>query len=476
MNSSSVPAWASQPRSARRASWRAQDLARRGDDRRAVLPLDVGQAQRGALVPRRAAQRVEVGLEHEVAVAALPARHRVAVDGVHVDVDGEQVVAALGAVADHRLQETARGQALALQAPLHVGQRQQDGVDVACRDLGLQLVEGHGCATVPCRGASVANMVGPAHQCPSSPPSSPAWSPSSARWRASRSRSTAASPTATTACGWAARTSSLRLCDHGAEVLGIDRSDGGDRLAPRRRARASPRRSSPSCATCRRSSRAGCRAATSPPSSCARPGVWRRSPRMLRRLHDHAGAAERVRDLPARRASSARSPARVPDSYDRLAGPARTASRRRSTGPEHVPVSCHNDLLTANFLRDGARRVHRRLGVRRDERPLLRPRQPRRSTTSFDDERRRARCSSLLRRAGDRARGFAALQLMRVDLRLPRGDVGRRAARRSELDFDFAGYASEHFERLERAAADPRVEEWLARCRDRVSCPSARAS
>jgi len=33
---------------------------------------------------------------------------------------------------------------------------------------------------------------------------------------------------------------------------------------------------------------------------------------------------------------------------------------------------------------------------------------------------------------------------------------------RSTLDFDYAGYATEHFERLERAAADPRVEEWLA--------------
>ena len=33
---------------------------------------------------------------------------------------------------------------------------------------------------------------------------------------------------------------------------------------------------------------------------------------------------------------------------------------------------------------------------------------------------------------------------------------------RSDLDFDYAGYAAEHFERLEQAAADPRVEEWLA--------------
>jgi hypothetical protein len=34
---------------------------------------------------------------------------------------------------------------------------------------------------------------------------------------------------------------------------------------------------------------------------------------------------------------------------------------------------------------------------------------------------------------------------------------------RSDLDFDYAAYATEHFQRLERAAADPRVEEWLAR-------------
>jgi hypothetical protein len=31
----------------------------------------------------------------------------------------------------------------------------------------------------------------------------------------------------------------------------------------------------------------------------------------------------------------------------------------------------------------------------------------------------------------------------------------------SELDFDFAGYAAEHFERLMGTAADPRFEEWL---------------
>ena len=33
----------------------------------------------------------------------------------------------------------------------------------------------------------------------------------------------------------------------------------------------------------------------------------------------------------------------------------------------------------------------------------------------------------------------------------------------SELDFDFAGYAAEHFERLERTAAEPRFAAALTR-------------
>ena len=51
---------------------------------------------------------------------------------------------------------------------------------------------------------------------------------------------------------------------------------------------------------------------------------------------------------------------------------------------------------------------------------------------------------------------------MRVisDFREAMWGVVQRAS--ATLDFDYAAYAAEHFERLERAAADPRVEEWLA--------------
>src|SRR3712207_9203387 len=61
-------------------------------------------------------------LEHEVAVAALPGRDLVALDGVHVDVDGQQVVAGLGAVLEDLRQEVRGVQPLALQPPLHVGE------------------------------------------------------------------------------------------------------------------------------------------------------------------------------------------------------------------------------------------------------------------------------------------------------------------------------------------------------------------
>ena len=63
------------------------------------------------------------------------------VDGVHVHVDREQVVAALGAVLQDVVEEVLRIQPLALQPPLHVGERDDDRVDLTPLDLGTQLVE-----------------------------------------------------------------------------------------------------------------------------------------------------------------------------------------------------------------------------------------------------------------------------------------------------------------------------------------------
>ena len=92
--------------------------------------------------PRDAPERRGIGQQHHVAVALLPARHRVAVDGVHVDVDREQVVARLGAVAQHLLLEEPGRDALADQAALRIGERDDDGVDLAGRDPGVEFGDG----------------------------------------------------------------------------------------------------------------------------------------------------------------------------------------------------------------------------------------------------------------------------------------------------------------------------------------------
>src|SRR6266446_4488776 len=55
----------------------------------------------------------------------------------------------------------------------------------------------------------------------------------------------------------------------------------------------------------------------------------------------------------------------------------------------------------------------------------------------------------------------ARLRLMRLmsDYREAMWGVLQQAI--SELDFDFAGYAGKHFDRLLTAAGDPRYDDWL---------------
>ncbi len=107
MNSSSVPALALQPRSARRASWRRRIW--RGEATTSA-PSSHATSARHITVPSCQGTGRSVprsGHQQHVAVAALPRGHRIALDRAHVHVDGEQVVAALGAVLGHLVQEVA---------------------------------------------------------------------------------------------------------------------------------------------------------------------------------------------------------------------------------------------------------------------------------------------------------------------------------------------------------------------------------
>ena len=122
-------------------------------------------------------------------------------------------------------------------------------------------------------------------------------------------------------------------------------------------------------------------------------------------------------------------------------------------------MPCHNDLLAANLLLDGASLCivdweYAGMGDRYFDLGNLAVNNGLRR----DGRGRAAR--GLLRRAAT-GRRHAALRLMRFMSGLPRGDVGVVQGTISELDFDFDGYAAKHFERLRETAADARFKRWI---------------
>jgi thiamine kinase-like enzyme len=136
------------------------------------------------------------------------------------------------------------------------------------------------------------------------------------------------------------------------------------------------------------------------------------------------------------------------------------------TGPEHEPVPCHNDLLTANFIAAvaPAPRVaivdweYAGMGDRFFDLGNLATNN---AFSEADDERL---LSAYFREpaAGPAFESrFAALRLMRLmsDFREAMWGVVQTVV--SELDFDYAAYAAAHFARLHAAASDPRLERWL---------------
>jgi thiamine kinase-like enzyme len=127
--------------------------------------------------------------------------------------------------------------------------------------------------------------------------------------------------------------------------------------------------------------------------------------------------------------------------------------------PEHAPVPCHNDLLPANLIHDGMRvRIvdweYAGMGDRYFDLGNL-------SVNNGFNE------------AGDEwllecywgepctRRRLATVRLMRIMSDLREAMWGVVQTTISELDFDFADYAREHFERVRAGFADPRFAVWL---------------
>ena len=154
----------------------------------------------------------------------------------------------------------------------------------------------------------------------------------------------------------------------------------------------------------------------------------------------------------------------IPAAYDRAKAIA-NAIEPLMAGREHEPVPCHNDLLTANFIHDSERvRIvdweYAGMGDRYFDLANL-------SINNGFDEGADERLLALYFQEPGTARRFAGLRLMRVmsDFREAMWGVVQTTV--SELDFDYAGYAAEHFERLQESAADPRFRTWLEDARGR---------
>jgi thiamine kinase-like enzyme len=189
------------------------------------------------------------------------------------------------------------------------------------------------------------------------------------------------------------------------------------------------------------------------------PAVIRRVVAALRPVHNGPplpGRFDAFRIVEEYRSTAFTRGASVPAEYVHARQVARAIERARGPVPERP---CHNDLLNANFIDDGARirivdweyagmgdvffdlanfAVNHDLGVD-------------------------ARNELLAAYFGDvRDADVRALEMMRFMSLFREAMWGVVQTAVSELDFDFAAYAEEHFERAAATAAEPAFERALA--------------
>ena len=149
--------------------------------------------------------------------------------------------------------------------------------------------------------------------------------------------------------------------------------------------------------------------------------------------------------------------AALPDSYGHARAVAAQIAAVRPT-PERAP--CHNDLLTANLIRarGGALMLvdweYAGMGDPFFDLGNL-------SVNNDFDDQADMRLLTAYLGAPPGPREVAGLRLMRAMSDVREAAWGVVQGTLSELDFDFAGYAEEHFDRLRQTTSDPRYEEYL---------------
>jgi thiamine kinase-like enzyme len=151
--------------------------------------------------------------------------------------------------------------------------------------------------------------------------------------------------------------------------------------------------------------------------------------------------------------------ASVPDDYARAHECAERIEAALGDAGDHSPVLCHNDLLAGNLLVEGERvRIvdweYAGMGDRWFDLGNLAV-----NNGLGPEEEERLLGAYLGRAPVDRDRATLALMRFMSDFREAMWGVVQGTV--SDLDFDFEGYAREHFDRLARTGADERFEEWL---------------
>jgi thiamine kinase-like enzyme len=195
-----------------------------------------------------------------------------------------------------------------------------------------------------------------------------------------------------------------------------------------------------------------------PPEEMRRADTVRRAAEVLRRVHDGPaipGRFDVFRVVEAYCVTASARGVRLPEDY---AWAKELADRIESTRRGQPAAPCHNDLLNANFIDDGERlRIvdweYAGMGDRFFDLANFS------INHEFGEREDRTLLSAYFGAA--RASDLATLRLMRFmsDFREAMWGVVQQGV--SALDFDFVGYAEEHFGRLRRTGAEPTFREAL---------------
>jgi thiamine kinase-like enzyme len=189
-----------------------------------------------------------------------------------------------------------------------------------------------------------------------------------------------------------------------------------------------------------------------------------RSPEMMRRIVEALKKLHSAAAIPGRfdahavvdeyRAEAESRGVEIPEEF--AAAHVISERIRVTRGPQPL-VPCHNDLLNANFLDDGEIRIvdweYAGMGDRFFDLANFSVNHE----FGVEDDRRLLAAYFGREREAD----LAALRLMRFMSDFREAMWGVLQSGISELDFDFKGYASKHFKRLDRAAEAPEFARYV---------------